>query len=207
MGGAPLGLGLGSASEVIGMSTDNKIAQLRKDYLGYMAHNLDRWLACCESPIERLLLARFVASCWSDPGEPRFGESRKAGELAGIQFDGHATLVLERLSSEPVWLYVQPHVQLDDRVCRLDFAIVAFGEKLAIELDGHDFHERTKEQARRDKARDRALTKRGWVVIRYTGSEVYGDSETIYNELDERADAALDRAHAAWKEEQARRRT
>lgn len=43
----------------------------------------------------------------------------------------------------------------------------------AIECDGHEFHEKTKEQARRDKARERALQGQGITVIRFTGSEIW----------------------------------
>lgn len=44
---------------------------------------------------------------------------------------------------------------------------------IVIELDGHDFHERTKEQASRDKARDRWMAANGFEVLRFTGSEVW----------------------------------
>jgi very-short-patch-repair endonuclease len=44
-----------------------------------------------------------------------------------------------------------------------------------IECDGHDFHERTKEQAKRDKERDRYFQSLGLLVLRYTGSEIYRD--------------------------------
>lgn len=64
---------------------------------------------------------------------------------------------------------------------RLDFAAV--GMKLAIECDGHEFHERTKEQARRDKSRDRALTAAGWRVLRFTGSEVWADPARCAREV------------------------
>lgn len=48
--------------------------------------------------------------------------------------------------------------------------------RIAIELDGHDFHERTPDQAQRDKARDRQLLRDyDTPVIRFTGSEVYRD--------------------------------
>lgn len=46
---------------------------------------------------------------------------------------------------------------------------------LAIECDGHEFHEKTKEQAARDKKRDRTLTIWGTPVIRFTGSEIWAD--------------------------------
>jgi len=45
--------------------------------------------------------------------------------------------------------------------------------RIVIELDGHDFHERTKEQASRDKARDRWMTSNGIEVLRFTGSDVW----------------------------------
>lgn len=47
--------------------------------------------------------------------------------------------------------------------------------QLAVECDGHDFHERTKEQARRDKGRDRKLVAAGVQVVRFTGSEIFAD--------------------------------
>lgn len=48
--------------------------------------------------------------------------------------------------------------------------------RVAIECDGHDFHEKTKEQAARDKRRDRNLMENGIMVIRFTGSEIYEDA-------------------------------
>lgn len=46
---------------------------------------------------------------------------------------------------------------------------------LAIECDGHDFHEKTKAQASRDKRRDRELASAGAPVVRFTGSEIFRD--------------------------------
>lgn len=44
-----------------------------------------------------------------------------------------------------------------------------------IECDGHDYHERTKEQAMHDRARDRAFQAAGIPVFRFTGSEIYNN--------------------------------
>lgn len=44
-----------------------------------------------------------------------------------------------------------------------------------VECDGHDFHERTKEQAAHDRKRDRLLQSVGYRVLRFTGSEIYRD--------------------------------
>ena len=49
-------------------------------------------------------------------------------------------------------------------------------EWYVIECDGHDFHERTKHQARHDKSRDRWMTANGIKVLRFTGSEIFADS-------------------------------
>lgn len=47
--------------------------------------------------------------------------------------------------------------------------------KLVVECDGHQFHERTKEQAAKDRSRDRKLTSLGFDVFRFTGSELWCD--------------------------------
>lgn len=46
---------------------------------------------------------------------------------------------------------------------------------IVIECDGHDFHEKTKEQVKRDKERDRFMTKEGYMILRYSGSEIVDD--------------------------------
>lgn len=46
---------------------------------------------------------------------------------------------------------------------------------VVIECDGHNYHDKTKEQAARDKARDRALLTAGYPVMRFTGSEIFAD--------------------------------
>lgn len=56
---------------------------------------------------------------------------------------------------------------------RVDFMIEREGRRIVVECDGHDFHERTKEQAERDKSRDRELTALGYTVMRFTGSEIW----------------------------------
>lgn len=48
-------------------------------------------------------------------------------------------------------------------------------EQAVVECDGHDYHEKTKEQARRDKRRDRRMTAQGLKVYRFTGSEIWKD--------------------------------
>jgi very-short-patch-repair endonuclease len=57
---------------------------------------------------------------------------------------------------------------------RPDFAVFRDGAdwKIAIECDGHRWHEKTPDQAQRDKERDRALVYDGWTLLRFTGREI-----------------------------------
>ena len=54
---------------------------------------------------------------------------------------------------------------------------------VVVECDGHEFHDRTKEQARRDKSRDRFLTAFGAKVMRFTGAEIYADADACAEEV------------------------
>jgi very-short-patch-repair endonuclease len=55
---------------------------------------------------------------------------------------------------------------------------------LAIECDGHEFHEKTKEQAARDKSRDRELLLRSIPVMRFAGSEIWRDPFGCMRQID-----------------------
>lgn len=46
---------------------------------------------------------------------------------------------------------------------------------LVVECDGHDFHEKTKEQVRRNNERDYDLKKSGYDVLHFSGSQIYND--------------------------------
>lgn len=68
---------------------------------------------------------------------------------------------------------------------RVDFGanVMRFTEEMAfeslacvfIEIDGHEFHEKTKQQATHDKARERVISSHADRVLRFSGSEVYND--------------------------------
>lgn len=51
----------------------------------------------------------------------------------------------------------------------------AFFDKILIEVDGHEFH-KTKEQRDKDYKRERYFQKEGYVVVRFTGTEVFLDA-------------------------------
>ena len=55
---------------------------------------------------------------------------------------------------------------------------------VGIECDGHDFHERTKEQAAKDKSKVRTLKAKGLDVVRFTASEITHDLERCVNDIE-----------------------
>jgi very-short-patch-repair endonuclease len=73
------------------------------------------------------------------------------------------------------WVNIAPQTEID--TYRVDF-LITFScgykrlEELIVECDGHDFHDRTHDQASRDRERDRVLTSAGYRVFRFTGTDI-----------------------------------
>jgi very-short-patch-repair endonuclease len=121
----------------------------------------------CGSPIEQLMLAG----------------------LPWIKYGCKKTLVeiwdpTSHCAKPQTEVVIAPQYQIGHRV---DFAIfvnvIANEEiKIAIECDGH-FHEKTKEQAARDKRRNRHLEIAGWRPLRFTGSEIWWDHKACTGEV------------------------
>ena len=55
---------------------------------------------------------------------------------------------------------------------------------IGIECDGHDYHEKTKEQAKKDKSKDRILKASGLDIVRFTGSEITSEPDKCVEEID-----------------------
>lgn len=129
---------------------------------------IDYWAgefsSICESPIEVAFATAFMAICHHEIGDAAFF-------TADIPLD----IALQRTTVERI-LWVQRPIES----YRLDFLVSTYPydkrTAVAVECDGHNFHERTKEQAARDRSRDRALQSLGLTVFRFTGSEIYRDA-------------------------------
>lgn len=88
------------------------------------------------------------------------------------------------------FLHPQIPIVINEQTYRVDFLIAPMScefdtnfPHLIIECDGHDFHEKTPEQATRDKQKDRALQLAGYKVIRFTGSEIYKNPRRCAREV------------------------
>lgn len=55
--------------------------------------------------------------------------------------------------------------------------------RLVVECDGHEFHDRTKQQAAYDRARDRELLRLGFTTVRFTGSEIVHGPDRCASEV------------------------
>lgn len=55
--------------------------------------------------------------------------------------------------------------------------------KLVIECDGHNFHEKTKEQVIRNNERDYDLQLAGYKVLHFSGSQIYESPLSCANDI------------------------
>jgi len=52
-----------------------------------------------------------------------------------------------------------------------------------VECDSQQFHERTEEERRYEKARDRFLQKKGYKIFHYTGADIKSNYKKIVREI------------------------
>lgn len=125
------------------------------------------------------LIYEFWACSYSEKCESEIERALAATFLLGAEIRGKHKVGASRIhaAADKVHLFLEPQAEIGNY--RVDFLLGASqhaGDLLkcvAIECDGHDWHERTKEQAARDKSRDRYLSSQVGRVLRFTGSEIY----------------------------------
>jgi len=162
--------------EILASDADEIAHRARHDWLEHYALVANQ----CESPIERVMLA----GRWGEALRQSVPGSSDSNEIY-VWPEQPSTPQMKKWAHptvrEPylVGFHLRCQVEIGDY--RVDFLIHWFEPtynidlRVVIECDGHDFHERTKEQAARDKSRDRALQAAGFRVLRFTGSEIYRD--------------------------------
>ena len=124
-----------------------------------------------DSPIEKLLFTALMIEIETGYHE----HDRLLIYKKGRRFD-HA--IMSDIDRACLPLVIEAQVNVLD--WPVDFlvssrSVIGGWSKLVVECDGHDFHERTKEQAKKDRSRDRRLQKAGITVFRFTGSEIWND--------------------------------
>jgi very-short-patch-repair endonuclease len=153
-----------------------------------------------ESPIEYIMASAMCAIIAVD--YPQIGFMRL---IRGMDHK-EAKEVTDRQSKSaadnPYWACVFPQTVVGDY--RADF-FIGYTQGLntiggiVVECDGHEFHDKTKQQAARDKARDRAIQAEGYRVFRFTGSEIWRNPIACASEVLEYAHStAASSQHTRW---------
>jgi hypothetical protein len=157
----------------------------RHDELQSHLDSLLKLFKCCESPLEQVFLVKFVEDLQAVPifvDDLHFMGYPKPGPFS------------ERFRAR---IYPQRTLEIQGSRYRADFLITLERDEwesgpypdptlhcqIVVEVDGHEFHERTKEQAQKDKSRDRQMQQVGYMVFRYTGSEIYNDVASSVSEV------------------------
>ncbi len=117
----------------------------------------DTLIKACESPIEELLAIELAKY------SPLYFDIFTDGRVSAVNIGA------------------QKEIMVDNRKYRADFLIYvkystkadSYVKNFVIECDGHNFHEKTKEQVVYDNLRQRDLQRAGYTVIRFSGSEIY----------------------------------
>lgn len=154
----------------------------------------------CESPIERLLAVHFADLQWFNQEPSKlswlFDPTLELGSFKEyLDFIGWQQIATSEGMCWGEWTgFLVPQVQVGRY--RVDFLAGAVFcqvrnpkdeplpiSMMVIECDGHEYHERTKKQAARDKKRDRELQAMGMAVFRFTGSQIHNDPGSCASEV------------------------
>lgn len=83
-----------------------------------------------------------------------------------------------------IQLEMKPNQLFDfENLHLIDDAFLSRSDVMVVECDGHEFHEKKRYQASRDKKRDRDMYQKGLFVFRFTGSEINSDTFSCANQV------------------------
>ena len=153
-----------SEDQAATIDNTHKSDKLCKDCEFKMTHNCVTCLFQLQSPLERKLFIELKrANIYFQPQYPLnwYGQQ--------ISIDGKT--------------YHDPKNNFKEVLTVVDFYIDKSGVKLCVYTDGHTYHERTEEQASRDRNIDRKLQELGFQVLRYTGKDVNEDTTKIIGDI------------------------
>lgn len=138
------------------------------------------YLELCESPIERKMAIALAYAPWPVVS---WGTAQTVGSLAAAALcslmQGEDEGIEARLSAIRPQVTIEPQAKIGRY--RADFLVLAKLKpesepiKIIVECDGAEFHQ-TVEQRKRDWVRQSELEDRGYLVIRFSGSQIHYDS-------------------------------
>lgn len=100
-------------------------------------------------------------------------------ECNGINFDaGYSSTISIMFGDCSLWERKVGNYEPDFIISVLD----EYSMQFVVEIDGFDYHDKTKEQAAKDKQRDRHFLRYGFIPIRFAGTEVYRNATDCVRE-------------------------
>lgn len=135
-------------------------------HLSWVCNRMDKG----ESPLEHWFVMLFAFKCFGHGGSTTYrGEPSPFRQGTGSK----ATIDLDQ------------QICVAGHRCDFMFTITLDGKsrRIAVECDGHSFHDRTKEQASNDRARDRKLLREGIPTIRFTYSDLVNNPDEMFDDL------------------------
>jgi hypothetical protein len=195
---------------------NQRIEEYREAFIETYVQPLMDAMDATESPIEKAVAWAIVMGSegYASPGYTAADYLPGFGVPGMREEDGAWWVIL----GDELSLGIQVPVWVGDKNYRLDLVLHRYPRwgpnrahgvdtYVAVECDGHDFHEKTKAQAARDKKRDRDLQSLGWRVLRFTGSEVFRDPGAVAVEALRSSSEMTEQAARAYLDAQERVRS
>lgn len=118
----------------------------------------------------------------------KFGIKNKMYEIRDYSLEDEFSFSIVSYDNDDVYVQITIELKPDKNDFNgyiPDFVINMNGAEqgYVIEIDGHEWHEKTKEQAMNDRKKDRAYIKKGYFPVRFTGYEVYHNPDACVFEL------------------------
>lgn len=156
-----------SKKDIIGKypkSVEKKILDLENEYtntvIGTNLLNGETAIGDCDSPIEQLYFLALKNSCIYENIDLTIETQKEIyanGKKYKVDFYITASELFSLVKNDKHTIYSRE-------------------VNLCVECDGHNFHEKTKEQVSKDKSRERDIMSKGLNLIRFSGSEIYTKS-------------------------------
>lgn len=161
--------------------TDAAMVHKREEFQAHLDVACQDAIAQCESPIEFAFLSALLIHGIEHMVDVSVFFNAEQQWRTVWECGALVTGSLYRLRITPQWRHerkrIDFHLEYGDRIDYASEHDTYWTSVLLVECDGHDYHERTKEQAQKDKSRDRELTAAGFPIFRFTGSEIFKDAK------------------------------
>jgi very-short-patch-repair endonuclease len=172
----------------------SRLDEVREEFADKIAHHIgntayfflrDAVEKRCESEIEKMMVGALMSHPTEIDGSLLFSNGMWNYVFTGQWSDHISDVISKSFTKRGAFIFLQQGVGK----YRADFVVVGIPADgiaaipVVVECDGHDFHERTKEQAARDKKRDRFMTCEGYRVFRFSGSEIWKNPRACAEEV------------------------